>query len=367
MNAAEPPPSDWAGLAVRSIEQNPFFAPFLTRAALAHLAKGHVHLAAVRNACGRLIALAPVGGMRLGRLLPARAVWTHLYGPLGTPLIDAEQQDEAVSGLIAAMDGKRRHGALLVFPDLPIDGPVSQTLQAQARAAGRPVAIIAPYRRAALFHADEPPVAVRDGLPPKRRKELSRQLRRLSEEGVLTIEVSPAATAIDDFLALEAGGWKGARGTALARRPEAEAFMRAAIEGAEEGAAAIIAMRLDGRPVAMLLVFRSGDMAVTWKIAHDEALARFSPGVQLMLEASDRLMSDPALRRIDSLASADHPMIDRLWPDRIGIATLVIGPRNGRLGFVLGVALARAEAKARAMLRNVIRRRAARSGREVSS
>ena len=94
---------------------------------------------------------------------------------------------------------------------------------------------------------------------------------------------------------------------------------------AEAGGARVDAIRLAGKPVAMVVSFLDGASAWTWKIAFDEAYARFSPGAQLMLELPSRIFADRKIERIDSLATPDHPMIDHLWRDRIAIGTLVIG------------------------------------------
>jgi hypothetical protein len=105
----------------------------------------------------------------------------------------------------------------------------------------------------------------------------------------------------------------------------------------------------------MVVTFAAGATAYTWKIAYDEAYARFSPGVQLMLELPKHLFSDPTLMRIDSCAAAHHPMIDHLWSGRLAVGTVVIGPPGGNALHRVGLAAARAEMAARAKVRSLIR------------
>lgn len=376
MSDARPPfPVDrkaWQQLADSALEPNPFFSPTWMQAALEHLAEGGVRLATTSDAGGRLIALAPIRPTRLGRLVPALSVWTHLYGPIGTPLIDPLHPDEAIAKLVAILDGGGAVSRTLVFPDLTLDGPVADGLRRHAAASGRPIAAISAYPRAVLTRPDGGRARIRETIAPKKRKELGRQLRRLADQGTVTLDriTAPAqlSEALDAFLALESSGWKGERGTALALKAEALAFARAAIRDAGDGEVAIDAIRLDGRPIAMLVCFRSGDLAVTWKIAHDEAFARFSPGVQVMLDASDRMLADPSVRLVDSLAAVDHPMVDAIWAERRTVGTLVIGPKRNRLAFHVGVALARAEAAARPRIRDFLRRRRKpRPSKEASS
>ncbi|MCX5514303.1 hypothetical protein C3941_14605 [Kaistia algarum] len=340
----------WEILAGKSVEANPFFSPAITTAAVAHLGDERVHLAAPEVG-GRLLALAPIISTRLGRIAPAVSVWTHRYGPLGTPLLDVEAPDEAVERLVRAMAPKDASTAILLFPDLPLDGPSAAILRRFAAAEGRPVAEIGAYRRAALRRGSSGETPFRLQIERRRRKEFARQRRRLAESGHLVARrVGPGPdleSAVMAFLALEAEGWKGRRRTALAADPASRAFALAAMLRSPQGSVTIDCIDLDGSPVAMLVSFRMAGLVATWKIAHDEAFARFSPGVQVMLEASEAWLSDATVTNLDSLAAADHPMIDGLWPERIRIGVLAVGPVGGSPLFDLGVAAARAEAEAR--------------------
>jgi hypothetical protein len=125
---------------------------------------------------------------------------------------------------------------------------------------------------------------------------------------------------------------------------------------AAAGRARIDAIRVAGKPVAMLATFVAGETAYTWKIAYDEAFARYSPGAQLMLEAGRAILSGTEVRRIDSCATAGHPMVDHVWKDRLAVGTMVIGPPGGGALFAAGCAAARAEIAARNAARRLIRR-----------
>jgi hypothetical protein len=98
-----------------------------------------------------------------------------------------------------------------------------------------------------------------------------------------------------------------------------------------------LALRLDGRAVAMKCNLRSGTGAVAYKIAYDEAYARFSPGVLLELEHIRRLHEPGAPAWMDSGAAPNHPMIDHLWRDRRSIETLIVP--TGRSMGALAVAV----------------------------
>ena len=73
-------------------------------------------------------------------------------------------------------------------------------------------------------------------LSTKKRKELRRQARRLAEEGhfAITREHGDEALSawIEEFLALERAGWKGASGSALSSSRETEHLFRDSLTGA---------------------------------------------------------------------------------------------------------------------------------------
>src|SRR5438132_2627801 len=67
--------------------------------------------------------------------------------------------------------------------------------------------------------------------------------------------------------------------------------------------------------------------------AFDEAYRAFSPGFLLEVENVRRLHQRPEVRWMDSCADAQHAMINRLWPGRRTMATVLFatGPAPGEL------------------------------------
>jgi Acetyltransferase (GNAT) domain len=113
--------------------------------------------------------------------------------------------------------------------------------------------------------------------------------------------------------------------------------MSAAVSAlAAEGKAGITQLALDRRAIAAMITLRSGATAWTWKIAYDERYARFSPGVQILLDVTQALLDDPSIMRADSCATADHPMIDHVWRERLVLADRLLSVERGpSLGFSL--------------------------------
>ena len=346
----------WAALARRSAENNLFFHPEFAVPAIRHFGSGDIAVAAIRSPAGALTGLAPFVRTRLGRIAPAVRLCSNKYAPFGNPLIEAGDIDGTMTQLVDGL-APEESGLSLILPDMTTEGPVAEAMRAIALRSGRPLVLLDEHRRAMLTRGTAA-AGLRAGLPAKKRKELGRQLRRLGEVGPLafTSDVAPdrVRARFEEFLALEQAGWKGRRGTALAASAVPAAFSRKALFNlAQAGKARIDTLSVGTRPAAILVSLIGGDTAFTWKIAYDEAYARFSPGVHLMLEAPAHLFADEAVRLIDSCATEDHPMIDRLWPERRGIATFVLGPRGGGTLFTIGLATARMELVARANARQL--------------
>jgi CelD/BcsL family acetyltransferase involved in cellulose biosynthesis len=235
---------DWRALARRAAEPNVFYEPAFARPAAAALAPdaGAVLVRAAEPR--RLIGLFPcrIERHRYGLRLPLLAGWTHAYGPLGTPLVDPDALYPAVAAFLDHVAADRALPKLMLMPYQTEDGPVAAALvDAVARRGGRS-ARFARHERALLAPGDERAGYLDAALGRKKRKELGRQRRRLDEAGGLAFRLArtPAdvAAAMADFFALEAGGWKGAAGTAAAQSEAVRHFMESAAAGlAAEGQA----------------------------------------------------------------------------------------------------------------------------------
>jgi CelD/BcsL family acetyltransferase involved in cellulose biosynthesis len=123
----------------------------------------------------------------------------------------------------------------------------------------------------------------------KFRANLRRRARRLGELGAVAVRRTGGLEGLDvalgEFLALEAAGWKGERGTAIARDARLVAFYaRIAREAAARGALALRTLTLDGRAVAVHLGLVHAGSYYLPKTAYDEALGAVSPGQLLQRE-----------------------------------------------------------------------------------
>jgi len=192
----------------------------------------------------------------------------------------------------------------------------------------------------------------------KRRKEYRRLTSRLSEQGryeTVTFQAGENCRPwADGILGLEASGWKGKRGTALAANEDLrEAFTEAIQHLAASGKLRFWKLVLGGRIIASMYAIVEGNEAWLGKIAYDEEFSKYSPGVLLILHATQQLFGEASLMLIDTCAVPGHPMIENIWRDRIEMANVMIAPKSiSTSRFALAVSLEGLRRSLRAKLAN---------------
>jgi CelD/BcsL family acetyltransferase involved in cellulose biosynthesis len=103
----------------------------------------------------------------------------------------------------------------------------------------------------------------------------------------------------------------------------------------------MLGVNFDGRPIARRCAFAAGEGSFAFKTAYDEEFADFSPGAMLEMASIRQLQALPGVKWMDSCASADNFLINRLSNDRKTIQSLTVG--TGALGelVVSGLSLLR--------------------------
>jgi len=320
----------WEELAAHVAEPNPFYEPWMLLPALRRPG-ARFELVLVYADAVRLIGLFPLERLARFKRLPLSALrlWSHSHCYLRTPLLRCGRESEALEAFFAW--AARESGASLVqLQEVPGEGLFHQAL---ARHFGRhPEAVYFAERYVrALFRPQRSGAEyLRAALPGRRLKEFRRLARRLAERGPLAYRVLGPEDGAEDwiqgFLALEARGWKGRAGTALASAPADRAFFEAvAREATRRGRLDMDGLYLGGRALALSCRIRAGEGAFAFKIAFDEAFAAFSPGVLLELAHLERVHREGRVRWIDSCAVPGHFMAQRLWRERRVLQMLTVG------------------------------------------
>jgi len=322
----------WTDLAANAVEPNPFYGPALLPPALDAFGGEWPRLAIVQDRHGRLLALSPLARLHGYSRLPVSylATWMHPHCFFAAPLIRRGYEKAALAALF---DLAEKDGAFFRLRHLDASGPIFAAARAVAAENGRLTGESGRYERALLGAGYETEAYLQSALRGKKRKELRRLRTRLEEEGAVAFETLRDRTALPgwtaDFLALESAGWKGREGTALASDPAASQFFAdALLRACDGGALRFHRLTHDGRPIAMIVNFIDGGAGFSFKIAYDEAYARYSPGVMLEIELMKALEAERGLSFIDSCASKDHPMINSLWRERRTIVALNVSRRD---------------------------------------
>jgi CelD/BcsL family acetyltransferase involved in cellulose biosynthesis len=311
----------WRELAARALEPNPYFEPDFVLPAARRLGEDAAALLVVTDDGGDWLACLPVCfAARWKRLpIPAVAAWRHLYCFLGTPLLAPDEPQEALAQLVERGLDSADPGRVLILEWVRADGRVADALAQALEARPQKSLQFEGFERAALVRRETADY-VDETLRPHHRRELRRLGRRLSEELGAPLEVrdvSDDPAQIDRFVAMEASGWKGRRGTAFAAQEgHKEFFAEICDEFRAAGRLQVLALAAGDRIAALKCNLLAGDEVFCFKIAYDEAYARFSPGVQLEEGTVAVFHDQMSARLMDSCAAADNEMINRLWPDR---------------------------------------------------
>jgi len=331
----------WSALADRAAEPNVFLRPEFVLAGLAGRA-ADTELLVVRGDADRWVAcLAFRRAARWGRIrLPALAPWLPEYAYLATPLVDRECVGEATAALVGAVAAERRAAALVLDP-IDAAGPVAAGLLAAATDRGSPPVIAARFERAALRRRPEK-TYLEEAVSSGGRKKLRSRARKLHQalgDGAGVADRSADESAPAAFLAMEQSGWKGEEGTALASTPGDAAFFTSMCTGmAAAGRLQILTLEGGGRTASMQCNLVDGEMMFAFKVAYAPELADLSPGVALELAAIDVFHDDMTVGLADSCAAPDAALVNRLWPDRRPLMTLLL-PTGARYARLVGPAV----------------------------
>ncbi|MCA6110300.1 GNAT family N-acetyltransferase [Bradyrhizobium cenepequi] len=337
---ADIPAGQWRALAEHVVEPNAYYLPewALAVSASARGRMGALALSAFSDAPlaydgpARMIGLLPVVSLWRAYKIPLPALVTaQPYGTLCTPPLDCDLAEAAAERLMLEAGKAGAHA--LVLRDMSLDGKAMRAFTEVLRLNGMRPRLMQSYLRACLDATRNADELLLEALGAKKLKELRRLRHRLAENGTVRFEVArtPAevAAALETFLVLEASGWKGKRGTALAQHVGDAAFIRRATAAlAETGQCEIVTLRAGDGPVAAAILLRHQDRAFYFKLGIDERFAKYSPGVQLTLDLTRHLCSDPAIRSADSTAAPDHPMINPIWRGRFAIGDVLIPLRR---------------------------------------
>lgn len=321
----------WNDLCTRLAEDNVYYTPRYARALLDNLPDAEIRLAVVWHEA-RLVAMLPVmvDAFSLTPLAPSRA-WQTPYTFSCTPLLDAtliEGAAQALVGVLAKASDGEWH-----LPTLNVDGLACLAITGALARAKIPFDFCKDFTRASLQQGPGFADYLSQHLPARRRRDLQRNRRKLATLGrvehVVCTDSNRLARGIEAFLQLEASGWKGTRGTALANTSETKRFAQHAFAGEN---ARVDLLTLNDEPIAASVAVMAGRVGFTVKCAYDERYRSYSAGLLLELEVIRSFLEERWAERLDAATAGEH-VIDELWNGQIRVADLVISFSARQPGF----------------------------------
>ncbi len=198
----------------------------------------------------------------------------------------------------------------------------------------------------------------RAGLSPNFKGNLRKARNKLTElpdvESVFVVGAEATEAGLDWFLPLEASGWKGGRGTAIAMSAPLESFYRELCRLlAERGWLEWHQLRTGGKAIAGHLAIRLGDSVSLIKIAYDEDYSRYAPVKHLIERCIERTFEDDGVHQLNCLTDMPWHRNWQMVQDQY--RDLWLFPRS-LPGLLLGLVVVVLEDRARESLGPALRR-----------
>lgn len=330
----------WSDCAAASLEPNPFFEPSWLLPAIKYLDGSPRTMLVLAEhhdavyACMPIAEVAPDAESSASHRthLALKTLVAPAAVTLGTPIVAATGGSEALACLMTESwrEAARRGAGLVVMEWVANDGPVASLLREVANQTNNPLIEFDVWERGFLRRqsgGDEDPYWLR-GIGKNRRRTIRQHHQKLTAAfgRSPSLRVRTDGGAVDDFLRLEASGWKGRQpdGVALRRHAATTNFFEAVCgQYLDAGRMSFLSLEEGGSSIAMICCVRSGAGVFAYRTAFDEELARFGPGVELFLSAMEHFDRDTDASWFDTCAARDNEHLLGLFPDRRAMATVM--------------------------------------------
>jgi CelD/BcsL family acetyltransferase involved in cellulose biosynthesis len=318
--------SHWDDLETRALDPNPFLSPRFAIPALQRLSseadKDPVVLTVESDTETRVLGLGIFEACQGTRLLPLRHLrsWKSPHSLLDGVLLDRDHPFEVATALFrwAVAQGNRWHG--FAFEGRAADTETSCVLESAASGLQVPWREERWTERAFILTCVLPDDCLRDLFRGKRRRELRRKIRKLEEAGPLSFKLGGCDSThpgpFENFLEIEAMGWKGEHGAALVCDPKTECFAREMASRFEEADRLVCPeLTVGGELVASALCLRSGEGLFGFRSGWNPRFRKLSPGVILKYLTMQAVKGRTDLQWVDS-CSEPGSWVESIWPGR---------------------------------------------------
>ena len=330
----------WEELAAVALEPNVFYEHWMLLPALEAFGAGKdisivlvlIHDLHNPDAPAKLGGLFPLEPIRRFRNLKfsALSLWQHAHCYVCTPLVRADAASECMVELFRWFRSGAAGASLMELKRISGDGPFYKMLIDLSNELGLISWTTDIFTRGLWRGGYDTSTNPESAVSGELRRRLRRKEKRLGELGrVEHLALRPEDDVgrwINEFLQIEASGWKGQRGSALASSDgDCRYFTEVATSAFRRGRLLMLGLNFDGRPIARRCAFVAGEGSFAFKTAYDEKFADFSPGAMLEMDSIRQLNTLPCVRWMDSCAATDNSLVNRLSNDRRTIQSLAIG------------------------------------------
>jgi CelD/BcsL family acetyltransferase involved in cellulose biosynthesis len=279
-----------------------------TLAAVTHLVpSGSVFFCRISDASDRVVAIVPafLGNVSVRPFRKMRAISLGLSHELALfdfpmrPDVDAAAVGEA---MLRAFREVRGTWDLVHWSRVMADGNAARVAKSMRDSR----VVLTSSSVCNTFATTGSPEALFASLPKNMRSNLKKCSKRLAQTGVARAclardDVRTIARFFDEFLRIEASGWKGREGknSAVALRPAIRGFYQALLaQNSDEFESDIAVLFVDDRAVAAEFLIRSARWQHVYKIGYDEEFARCSPGQLLLGSVLERACASESIDRV---------------------------------------------------------------------
>lgn len=328
--------SSWEFLAQHAVQRNPAFEANYLLPALKHLAGDSVGVLIVEDGSApegqEIVAVVPIETKRIYRLpFKTAEIWKHDQCFNATPLISKKHAADiwAFVCQFLAGDGYSLLSLDTVSAASEVDDLFANLEKESA---------VTRFQRDRFRRAGFTPETTADDylmqhVSNSTRKKMHRYLGKMGRVGVVTWERSSNESDFDqlaeDFLRLEASGWKGDNGTALACSESSRSFYKDLVARSSAlGKARFLSLKLDGHLVSMISDIQSGSTVYCYKTTYDENFASFSPGLQVEFKNVECLHQDGIVYG-DSCTVPGPSSTSRVWGQSVEFQNVIFSLKPG--------------------------------------
>ena len=213
------------------------------------------------------------------------------------------------NALAALMDVLSRESTPLLVHRMPSASPSLAALRAGFR--GKGIVVSRPGNNCPHIALGTSGKVADHFLSSRLRSDLRRAQRKAESHGRVTYEIHAPRTPqeflplYEQALQVEAAGWKGRGGSAVAKNElQREFFSRYGVLASEEGILRLAFMRINGTLVAMQYAVQWNEAFWLLKIGYDEDFSKLSPGM-LLIQHTLQYACTEGLRAYEFLGSAE--------------------------------------------------------------